>query len=136
MQAGSQLVRSNKKRLEKVRPIRDAIATGRSVLTDQERNEITQWAAWLGEGGEAMIEELLDCVKEVAGQPADVLRMIEGYISGLGKRVVFRELSLDLEKEMVPERTAQLKAMEVEVEKLWVASRRGIWPASGRGTRP
>jgi hypothetical protein len=38
----------------------------------------------------------------------------EGYISELGKRDVFRELSLDLEKEMASDRTAQVSAMEVE----------------------
>jgi hypothetical protein len=47
-------------RLEEVRRIRDAIATGRSILTDQERSEITQRAASLGEDIEAMIEEILD----------------------------------------------------------------------------
>jgi hypothetical protein len=90
MQGGSQLAWLNQKRLEEVRRIRDAIATGTSVLTDQERGKITQWAALLGEDGEAMIKELLDRVKEVAGQPADILRMIEGYISKLGKRVAFQ----------------------------------------------
>ncbi len=72
----------------------------------------------LGEDGEAVIEEILDRVKEVASRPADVLKMIEGYINKLGKRVALRELSLDLEKEMAPVRTAPLKALEIEVEKL------------------
>jgi hypothetical protein len=80
-----------------------------------------------------MIKELLDQVKGVTGQPVDVPRLVEGYISGLGKRAAFRELSLDLEKVMAPERTAQLKAMESEVEKLWVVSGRGHMVGITRG---
>jgi hypothetical protein len=76
MQGGSQLVRSNRKKLDEVKNIRDAIATRRSVSTDQERREITQQAALLGEDGDSMIEEILDRVKEVASQPADVLRRL------------------------------------------------------------
>ncbi len=125
MQGGGQLVRSNQKRLDEVRRIRDAIATGRPVLTEQERSEITQHAASLGKDWEALVEELLVRVKELASQQADILRMIESYISELGKRVTLRELSLDLEKEMATERTAQLKTMEVEVEKLRTAFRGG-----------
>jgi arginyl-tRNA synthetase len=79
----------------------------------------------LGKDWEALVEELLVRVKELASQQADILRMIESYISELGKRVTLRELSLDLEKEMATERTAQLKTMEVEVEKLWTAFRGG-----------
>jgi hypothetical protein len=51
MQASSQLIRSNQKRLEEVRHIKDALATGRSVLTDQERDKIIQRAASLGRMG-------------------------------------------------------------------------------------
>ncbi len=135
MQDGSQLVQSNQKRLEEVRCIRDAIATRRSALADQEKSEITQRGASFCEDGEAMIEEILDCVEEAACQPVDVLRMIEGYISELGKRDVFRELSLDLEKEMASEGTAQLSAMEVKEEKLQAASRGGNMAKSPGGTR-
>jgi hypothetical protein len=57
--------------------------------------------------------------------------MVEGYLSELSKRAVLRELSLDLEKEMGRERTAQLKVKEKEVEKLRAASKRedmaGLW---------
>jgi hypothetical protein len=80
-----------------------------------------------------MIEELLDRVKGVAGQPADVLRMVEGYISGLSKGAAFRELSLNLEKEVAPERTVQIRAMEAKVEKLWAASGRGDMAGIARG---
>jgi hypothetical protein len=59
--------------------------------------------------------------------------MIEGYISKLGKRAALQELSLDLEKEMALERTAQLKAMEVEVENLQAASSGGNMAGITRG---
>jgi hypothetical protein len=79
--------------------IRDAIATGRSILTDQERSEITQQAVSLGEDREAMVEELLARGKESASQPADVLRMIESHISELGKRVALQELCISCPRE-------------------------------------
>jgi hypothetical protein len=78
MQGGSQVLRSTEKRLEDVKRIWEAISTGASVLTDQERRQIIQQAALLGEDGETMIEEILDRVREVVSQPADVLRMVEG----------------------------------------------------------
>jgi hypothetical protein len=102
---------------------------------DQERSEITQQAVSLGEDREAMVEELLARGKESASQPADVLRMIEGHISELGKRVALQELSLVLEKEMAPERMAQLKAMEAEVEKLRTVSRGGNMAGIMQGYR-
>jgi hypothetical protein len=71
MQATSQpLLRSNQKRLEEVRRIREALTTGASVLTDQEVGQIKEQAALLGEDGEAMVEKILDQAKEFAGQPA------------------------------------------------------------------
>lgn len=42
----------------------------------------------LGKDGEAMIEEIHGRVREDASLPPDVLRMIEGYLSELGKRTV------------------------------------------------
>ncbi len=65
----------------------------------------------LGEDGGAMVGEILDQAKELAGQPADVLKMVEGHLKELGKRVALRELSVELEKERAPERTAWLKVM-------------------------
>jgi hypothetical protein len=64
-------------------------------------------------------------VKEVVSQPADVLKKVEDYLRKLGRRAALRQLATELEKEMALERTAQLKVMEAEVEKLWVVSRKG-----------
>jgi DNA repair ATPase RecN len=102
MQGTSQVLQSTQKRLEEVKRIRNAIANGDSVLTDQEMRQIMQQAALLGEDGDAMIGEILNQVKEVMNQPADVLRMVEDYLRNLGRRAALRELSLELEKEMAP----------------------------------
>jgi hypothetical protein len=58
---------------------------------------------------------------------------VEGYLSELSKRAALRELSLDLEKEMDQERTAQLKVVEAEVEKLWAAFKRGDMAGLSKG---
>jgi hypothetical protein len=76
MQGTNQVLQSTQKRLEKVKRIRDAIAKGDSVLTDQEVRQIMQQAALLGEDGDAMIGEILNQVKEVMNQPGDDLRLV------------------------------------------------------------
>ncbi len=84
--------------MEDIRRIREAIAKGASVLTDQETEYIKQQAALLGEDGEAAIGRVLYKAREPASQPADVLRMVEGYLKDLSNKVALRELSIDLEK--------------------------------------
>jgi hypothetical protein len=125
MQGTSQLIRSNQKRLEDVWRIREANANGTSILTDQEVGQIKEQAALLGEYGGAMVGRILDQAKELAGQPADVLKMVDGHLKELSKRVALRELSAELEKERAPKRTARLKVMEAEVDKLWVRAQEG-----------
>jgi hypothetical protein len=80
MQSSQPIVRSSQKRLEDVRHIREAIATGASILTDQEVGQIKEQAALRGKDGEAMVRRVLDQVRELAGQPADVLKMVEGHL--------------------------------------------------------
>ncbi len=96
---------SDQKRLDEIKHLGEAIATSKPILTDQKKNEITNYAAVLGEDGVFVAEELLARVKESSNQPADIMRMIKGYISELGKRAALRELSLDLGKEMAPGRS-------------------------------
>jgi hypothetical protein len=125
MQGTSQLIWSNQKRLEYVWHIREAITNGTSILTDQEVGQIKEQAALLGEDGGAMVGKILNQVKELAGQPADVLKMVEGHLKELSKRLALRELYVELEKERAEERTAQLKVMEAEVDKLRATLKRG-----------
>jgi hypothetical protein len=80
-----------------------------------------------------MVGEVLNQAKELAGQPADVLKIVEGYFKKLGRRVVLRELSIELEKEMVPKRMARLKVMEAEVDKLRIAFKKGDMTGIAKG---
>jgi hypothetical protein len=61
--------------------------------------------------------------------------MVEDHIKELSKKVVLREFSANLEKERVPERTARLKVMEAEVDKLRTMLRRGDMTGIARGYR-
>ncbi len=47
--------------------------------------------------------------------------MVEGYLKDLSNKVVLREFSIDIEKGRAAERSAQLKVMEVETDKLRAA---------------
>jgi fatty acid-binding protein DegV len=68
-----------------VKRIREAIEKGDSILTNQEVRQILQQAALLVEDGDA-IREILNKVKEVIHQSADVLRVVEDYLRKLGRR--------------------------------------------------
>jgi hypothetical protein len=114
MQSSNQVLRSDQKRLDEIKCLREALASGRPILTDQEKAEITKYALVLGKDWEVVAEELLAQVRESTNQPANIMRIIKDYISGLGKRAALHELSLYLEKEMAQERTMQLKTMEVK----------------------
>jgi hypothetical protein len=70
------------------------------------------------------VGSVLDKARELTSQPADVLRMVEGYLKELSNKVALRELFIDLKKERVAERTARLKVMEVEVDNLRAAQRK------------
>ncbi len=91
---------------------------------DQDVELIKQQAALLGENGEVAVGSVLDKARELTSQPADVLRMVEGYLKELSNKVALRELFIGLEKERVAERTARLKVMEVEVDNLRAAQRK------------
>ncbi len=73
-------------------------------MTDQEKADVVKYAMMLGRDGETMIEELLGEVRELTDQSVAATRMVKEFISKLGKRAVLHEPSLDLEKEMAPER--------------------------------
>jgi hypothetical protein len=44
----------------------------------------------LGEDGEAAVCKVLDKARELASQPADVLKMLEDYFKDLSNKVVLR----------------------------------------------
>jgi hypothetical protein len=80
-----------------------------------------------------MVGKILNQVKELAGQPADVLKMVEGHLKELSKRLALWELYVELEKEQAQERTAQLKVMEAEVDKLRATLKRGDMTGIAKG---
>jgi hypothetical protein len=64
--------------------------------------------------GERLAEKLLIQLRELTDQPVATMRTVKEYISMLGKKAALHVLSLDLNKEMAPERMLQLKTMEAE----------------------
>jgi hypothetical protein len=64
MQGSSQVIRSDQKRLDEFKHLREALATGKPILMDQEKAEITKYAAVLGKDGEVGAEELVAQVRE------------------------------------------------------------------------
>jgi hypothetical protein len=79
------------------------------------------------------VGRLLGRARELASQPADVLKMVEDYFKDLSNKVVLRELSIDLEKGRAAERTTKLKVMEVEMNKLQTARKKGDMAGIMRG---
>ncbi len=61
----------------------------------------------------AQIEE------QAKGKPLAVMKMIEGYVTKLGKEAALHKLSHDLEEESRPGKEAQLGEMEAEVGRRW-----------------
>jgi preprotein translocase subunit Sss1 len=55
MQGGNQLPRSNQKRLDKVRRIREAMASGSSVLVNKEKAENDEYAKIMVVDGEVLV---------------------------------------------------------------------------------
>jgi hypothetical protein len=119
--------------MEDTHRIREAIARGTSVLTERETEYIKQRTTLLGEDGEAAVGKILERAKELACQPADVLMMVEDYCKDISNRVAMRELSIDLEKGQAVERTAQLKTIETEMNRLRLAREQGDMAGIMRG---
>ncbi len=104
--------------MDEIKRIREALASGNPALADQEKTDIIKYAGILGMDGEMLVGKLLVQVRELVDQPVAVLRAIEEYISKLGKKAALHKLSLDLEKQVAPERMVQLREMEPEVKRL------------------
>jgi hypothetical protein len=59
-----QIPRSDQKKMDEIKRIREAMATGRSILTDTEKVVITENEKVLGMSGEYYIERLLAKVRK------------------------------------------------------------------------
>jgi hypothetical protein len=75
MQGGSQVVRSDQKKLDKIKRMREAPTTGKDILMDQERADIIKYAEVLGMDSETLVERLLIQVRELMDQPVAAMRM-------------------------------------------------------------
>jgi hypothetical protein len=118
MQGGSKIVRSNQKKLDKIKWIREALAAGKPILAEQERANVVKYAGILGVEGEVLVGRLLLRVKELTDQPVAIKRTVKECISKVGREPALHELSLYLEKEAAPERFAQLMEMVAEVNRV------------------
>ncbi len=59
----SQIVRSDQKKLDEIKQVREALTAGKLVLADQERANIVKYAEILGLEGEVLAGRLLLPVK-------------------------------------------------------------------------
>jgi hypothetical protein len=125
MEGGQQVLQSDKKGMEEVQRVREALQKGESVLSDSQVEFIKHHTAILGEDGEAAVREIQKKATESVCLPADIARVIDSYCKDLSRREGLRELSNNLEKDKESERLVQLEAMEAEVSKFKIARAQG-----------
>jgi hypothetical protein len=122
MQGGNQLPRSDQKRFDEVRRISEAMASGDSVLVNKEKAENDEYTKIMVVDGEVLVGTDRRASK---GPASSREKMIEGYVTKLGKEAALHKLSLDLEEESRPGKEAQLGEMEAEVGRLREALNEG-----------
>ncbi len=110
--------------MEEVQRIREALAEGRPVLSEAQRDLIRQQTTFLGEGGDAVMRVIQEDAMKPGCLPADVARVIEKCCQDIGRRVALREMSNETEKEKEPERLLQLEGLQAQVSKYAVAKDR------------
>jgi hypothetical protein len=86
---------------------------------------IRQHTTFLGEYGEAVMQEIQEDTRKIGRLHADNASVIEIYCKDLARRVALRELSNNLEKDKEPERLLQLESMQAEVNKFVAAKAKG-----------
>jgi hypothetical protein len=87
MQGGNHLPQSDQKRLDEVRQIREAMASGGPILVDKERTEIIRYTEIMVMDGELFLDRLLSKIEEQAkGQPMVAMKVIREYVTHLGKQ--------------------------------------------------
>jgi hypothetical protein len=111
--------------MEEVQRIREALAEGRPVLSEAQRDLIRQQTTFLGEDGDAVMRVIQEDAMKPGRLPADVARVIEKCCQDIGRRVALREMSNEIEKEKEPERLLQLEGLQAQVSKYTVAKDKG-----------
>jgi hypothetical protein len=81
MEAAHTVQRSDQKRVDEVKRIRSALASGESLLTNAERSIILSCAQTLEMNVEGKVQEALSVAKEEGGEdPVCILKVINSYI--------------------------------------------------------
>jgi hypothetical protein len=125
MEGSRPVIQSDQKGMEEVQRIREALAGGKPVLSEDQVDLIREQTTFLGEDGEAVMREIQEDAMKTGRLPADIARVIEKYCKDLARRVALRELSNDMEKDKEPERLLQLEAMQAQVSKYAAAKAKG-----------
>jgi hypothetical protein len=73
--------------MEEVQRIREALAEGRSVLSEAQVDLIRQQTTLLGEDGDAVMQAVKEDAVKTGRLPADVAKVIERCCQDLGRRV-------------------------------------------------
>jgi ABC-type enterochelin transport system ATPase subunit len=85
--------------MEKVQGIRAALAEGRHVLMEAQKDLIKQQTALLGEDGEAIMRVIQEDAVSAGRLPADISRVIEKCYQDLNRRVERLEKSNEVQRE-------------------------------------
>jgi hypothetical protein len=120
------LVRSDQKGIEEVQRIRAALAEGRPVLTEAQKDLIKQQTALLGEDGDAIMRVIQEDAKVAGRLPADISKVIEKCCQDLSPRVARLERSNEVQREREPQRLLQIEAIREQVTKYVAAKGKGI----------
>jgi hypothetical protein len=119
------IVRSEQKNTEEVQRVREAMAEGRSVLSEAQADLIRRQAALLGEDGEDIMQAIQEDAVKTGRLAADVARVIEKCCQDLNQRVATQKKSNEVEKEKEPARLLQMECMREQVSKCAVAKDKG-----------
>ncbi len=119
-------MRSDQKGMEEVQRIRTALAEGRPVLTEAQKDLIRQQTALLGEDGNAIMRGIQEEAESVGRLPADISKIIERCCEDLGQRVARLERSNEVQREREPQRLLQVEAIREQVTRYLGAKRKGV----------
>jgi hypothetical protein len=112
--------------MEEVQRIRAALAEGRSVLTEAQKDLIKQQTALLGEDGDAIIRGIQEEAESAGRLPAAISKVIERCCQDLGRRVARLERSdLHLQRKREPQRLLQIEAITEQVTRYAGAKSKG-----------
>jgi hypothetical protein len=119
------LVRSDQKGMEEIQRIRAALVEGRHVLTEAQKDLISQQTALLGEDGDAIMRVIQEDAVLAGRLPADIAKVIEKCCQDLSQRVARLERSNKVQREREPQRLMQIEAMREQVSKYVAAKGKG-----------